>query len=139
MAITKFRGDNAFLSNMYPVGIIINGEFYPSAEHAFQAMKSLDKAERVAISVRQSPEDAKRAGKLVQLRPDWEEVKVGIMKDILKVKFSDSDLAAKLKDTGHEELIEVNTWHDTFWGVCNDEGSNMLGKLLMEIREEMQS
>lgn len=108
--INRFTGNYNFLSNMYPCIIRINDEIYPSAEHAFQAMKCLDRDDRLAISVCRSPEEAKQAGRLVNLRADWESVKIDIMYSILKAKFSSKDLQSKLKSTAGEELIEGNTW-----------------------------
>lgn len=137
MAITKFRNEYFFLSNMYPEVLYINGEMYPSAEHAFQASKSLDKDVRLGMSVCRSAKEAKEAGKLLNLRLDWEDVKVDVMYDILKAKFEDPELAQKLRDTGDEELIEENNWGDTFWGVCKGEGKNTLGQLLMKVRKEI--
>ena len=135
--ISSFRGSNAFLSNMYPIILRIDGQIYPSAEHAFQAMKSTDPNQRAAISVCRSPEEAKKAGRLVELRSDWEHVKVDIMYNIIKQKFSSKKLANKLIETKDSELIEGNTWGDTFWGVCKGEGKNMLGKILMQVRKEL--
>lgn len=135
--INKFVGEYKFLSNMYPCIIEVEGQKYPSVEHAFQAMKSLDPNDRVAMSVCRSPEEAKQAGKLLNLRSDWEQVKVTLMYDILKKKFTDPELAQKLKSTQGEELIEGNTWGDKFWGVYKGQGENQLGKLLMKIREEI--
>jgi len=137
MAITSFRGKNEFLSNMYSCRVVINDEVYPSAEHAFQAMKSLDRDVRITMSVCPTAKDAKRYGRKINLRSDWEDVKVDIMYDILKAKFSNPVLAQKLLDTGDEELIEGNTWGDTFWGVCKGEGENNLGRLLMKVRSEI--
>lgn len=137
MAITKFRGDYYFLSNMYPEVLYINGEMYPSAEHAFQASKSLDKDVRLGMAVCRSAKEAKQAGRLINLRLDWEDVKVDVMYNILKAKFADPELAQKLRDTGDEELIEENNWGDTFWGVCKGKGKNMLGNLLMKVRKEI--
>lgn len=135
--INKFVGEYKFLSNMYPCIIEVEGQKYPSVEHAFQAMKSLDSNDRVAMSVCRSPEEAKQAGKLLNLRSDWEQVKVNLMYTILKKKFTDPELAQKLKSTQGEELIEGNTWGDKFWGVYKGQGENQLGKLLMKIREEI--
>lgn len=137
MAITSFKGKYNFLSNMYPSILYIDGEMYPSAEHAFQAAKSLDKDIRLSISVCRSAKEAKEAGKLIPLRSDWEDVKVDIMYKILKAKFENSKLADKLKATADEDLIEGNTWGDCFWGVCEGEGNNTLGNLLMKVRGEL--
>lgn len=135
--INKFVGEYKFLSNMYPCIIEVEGQKYPSAEHAFQAMKSLDSNDRLAMSVCRSPEEAKQAGKLLNLRSDWEQVKVNLMYEILKKKFSNPELAQKLRSTEGEELIEGNTWGDKFWGVYKGQGENHLGKLLMKVREEI--
>lgn len=137
MSITKFRGEYYFLSNMYPEVLYINGEMYPSAEHAFQAYKSLDKDVRLGMSVCRSAKEAKQAGRLINLRLDWEDVKVDVMYNILRAKFADPELAQKLRDTRDEELIEENNWGDTFWGVCKGKGKNMLGNLLMKVRKEI--
>ena len=137
MAITSFRGEYEFLSNMYPTILYVNGEMYPSAEHAFQASKSLNKDIRMGISVCRSAKEAKEAGRLISLRPDWEDVKVDIMYNILKAKFENPELADKLRNTKDEDLIEGNTWGDKFWGVCKGEGKNTLGVLLMKVRNEI--
>lgn len=137
MAITKFRGKYEFLSNMYPTILYINGEMYPSAEHAFQAMKSLNRDDRIAVSVCRSGKEAKEAGRLLTLRDDWEDVKVDIMLSILKAKFEDPELAQKLRETNGHTLVEENTWGDDFWGTCNNRGRNMLGELLMKVRKEI--
>ena len=137
MAITKFRGKYDFLSLMYPVRVVVNGEVYPTAQHAYQAMKSLDRDVRITMSVCPSAVEARRYGRKIKLRPDWEEVKVDFMYKVLKAKFENPQLAQRLKDTGDEELIDENTRGDTFWGVCKGEGQNMHGKLLMKVRAEL--
>ena len=77
---------------------------------------------------------AKRLGR-VELRSDWEEVKIEVMREVLRCKFSQNpDLKAKLIATGDAELIEGNNWNDRFWGVCRGVGQNHLGRLLMELR-----
>ena len=134
--INRFAGKHSFLSNFYSCKICIDGITYPSAEHAFQAMKCLDREERVRISFLNTPQEAKKAGRRVDLRSDWEDVKVDIMKSIVQSKFSDPELLNKLLDTGIEEIVEGNTWGDTFWGVYKGQGENMLGKILMEVRDE---
>jgi predicted NAD-dependent protein-ADP-ribosyltransferase YbiA (DUF1768 family) len=78
-------------------------------------------------------------GRAVTLRHDWEAVKFSYMELGLRLKFQNSDLAEKLIATGDEELVEGNTWGDRVWGVCDGEGENRLGKLLMKIREEIKS
>ena len=135
--INSFEGKYAFLSNFYEHPITEGGITFPSNEHYFQAMKVLDPIDRVIISKAGTPGRAKRLGRSVQLRSDWEEIKLSVMENALRLKFADPELAAMLKATGDEELVEGNWWNDTYWGVCNGVGQNHLGKLLMKIRAEL--
>ena len=80
----------------------------------------------------------KRLGGKVSMRGDWDEIKVGVMRDLIRIKFQDEQLVAELLCTGHKELIEGNTWNDIFWGVCNGKGENWLGRILMEVREDLR-
>jgi ribA/ribD-fused uncharacterized protein len=85
-----------------------------------------------------TPGKAKRAGRNLQLRHDWEKVKYDVMLDIVFAKFyQHPELAAKLLATGDAELIEGNWWNDTTWGVCNGVGSNWLGRILMMVRARL--
>lgn len=133
--IDKFSGEYAFLSNFYPCSIMFEGIVYPTAEHAFQAAKALDQLSRRRIASAGTPAEAKRMGRAVKLRPDWESIKIDIMRRVLKEKFRNPDLLRRLRETTHEPLIEGNTWNDTFWGQVDGKGKNWLGKLLMEIRD----
>ena len=136
-AIEQFTGKYAFLSNFYPAPISYGGRSYPTTEHLFQALKSLDDFDRANIAAASTPGVAKRMGRQVKLRSDWELVKVVCMKSCLELKFNThADLRRKLLETGDAILIEGNTWNDTFWGVCNGEGQNMLGELLMKLRQQ---
>lgn len=141
--IAEFEGKYAFLSNFYPSSILYDGIVYPTNEHFFQAMKTLDQEERKKIAAADTPGKAKRLGRHVQLRADWEQIKVDVMRTGLMLKFTDAELAQKLINTGDEELIEGNWWHDNTWGscFCNDcihkPGRNFLGMLLMELRKEL--
>lgn len=137
--IDSFTGQYEFLSNFYPVDIYIEDQVYPTAEHAYQAVKCEDPADRESILVWKNPVDAKHAGRSVKLRRNWDNIKVDVMYSILRQKFSNSELAAMLKATGDEELVEGNEWNDRFWGVCRGAGCNMLGKLLMQIRDELNN
>ena len=142
--IVEFDGQYDFLSNFYPSSILYEGIVYPTNEHFFQAMKTLDIETRKAIAAAPTPGAAKRMGRHVSLRPDWEKIKVDIMMLGLRLKFKDPELAAKLIATGDEELVEGNWWCDQFWGSCNcskhirTPGRNVLGMLLMELRKELQ-
>lgn len=151
--IDKFIGENFFLSNFYNTYVNYEGILYSSSEAAFQAAKTLDTNERKRIST-MLPSDAKKAGRALQLRPDWEEVKDKVMYDVCHAKFVSSPTRPKLTEmridekllaTGDEELVEGNTWHDNYWGNCTCDkckditGKNMLGKTLMRIRSELKN
>lgn len=142
--IDSFTKEFFFLSNFSRAKVTLDGEVYPTTEHAYQAAKTLDPEIRSKIRDAKRKEDgspwpgeAKRMGARVALRPDWEDVKLKVMEDLLRQKFSDPALSARLKATGDKELIEGNTWKDRFWGVYMGKGENHLGKLLMKIREEL--
>ena len=141
--IDRFQGSWRFLSNFYPVEVELDGEAYPTVEHAYQAAKTLDKASRfpftfAAAHLRlRTPGDAKRAGRRLRIRPDWEQVKRDVMCILLRRKFAHAPLRGRLLGTGDAELIEGNTWGDTYWGVCQERGHNWLGRLLMQVRAEL--
>lgn len=134
--IDSFKGEYEFLSNFYPATVSYEGDMYPSVEHAFQAAKTLDPQMRLKIRLSNAA-GAKKLGRQLDLRSDWETIKLDVMRELLKAKFSDPELRAKLKATGRESLVEGNWWGDTFWGVCRGQGENHLGVLLMEIRDSL--
>lgn len=138
--ITSFKGRHRFLSNFWPAKVCLNGVFYPTVEHAYQAAKFQNPSTRNRIRVASSPGQAKRiARKMPGLCDDWEQVKIAVMKGLLLEKFSEGSLRRQLLATKDAELIEGNAWGDTFWGVCNGRGQNHLGRLLMEVRSELES
>lgn len=132
--IVTFSGDYEFLSNFFPSPVEFEGHVYPTVEHAFQAAKTLDPAERDKIRALPTPGQAKRAGKRVQLRPDWNEARVLVMGELVRRKFESTELRRLLLATGNAELVEGNTWGDRFWGVCKGTGENRLGKILEAVR-----
>ena len=140
--ILYFRGINYFLSNFYLHDMVVNDRLSKTVEHAYQAAKTTNKLFIDQIYNSGSPNDAKRIGKKVKLRNDWDEIKLSIMEGLLRIKFSDETLRKMLISTEDAFLEEGNTWHDNYWGNCNCldcvsiKGENHLGKLLMEIREE---
>jgi ribA/ribD-fused uncharacterized protein len=136
--VGSFVGPYSFLSNFFPSEVILHGMRFRTVEHAYQAAKTADRIQRRKIQRAVTPGHAKKLGRTLTLRSDWEQVKVGIMKGLLKQKFSDPTLRANLLRTEHAELVEGNYWGDTYWGVCKGEGQNMLGKLLMQIRLELR-
>lgn len=138
--ITTFNGVNAFLSNFWaaPIFCAEDGILYPTVEHWYQAHKTEDRHERLNIAAATTPGRAKRLGRKVQLRLDWNEIKLDVMRTALCEKFKTPHLRKALLATGNATLIEGNTWNDTFWGVCRGSGENHLGQLLMELRKELQ-
>ncbi len=136
--INSFSGKYRFLSNFYPCQIIWLDITYPTIEHAYQAAKTLDFNERYKISQLRTSGKAKRMGRNIILRPNWEEIKISTMFSLLRLKFSQPQLTKLLLDTKNEVLIEGNKWGDTFWGICNNKGENKLGILLMMVRDEIR-
>lgn len=135
-AINVFKGDNAFLSNFYVAPVIYDGIRFENSEAAFQAAKC---PERMREFCGLSPQAAKRLGRRVEMRPDWDAVKYDVMYQVCKAKFTQNqDLLDKLLATGDAELVEGNTWGDQVWGVCDGVGENNLGKTLMRIRSELR-
>ena len=136
--ISDFRGEYRWLSNFHLVEVKLDGLPYPSTEHAYQAAKTLDIAERLMIQALPTCGQAKRTGQRLKLRDDWEQVKVEVMLDLQRQKYAVPYLREKLLATGDAELVEGNTWGDRFWGVCGDTGLNWLGRLLMQVRDEVR-
>jgi hypothetical protein len=158
--IIKFNGtEYAFLSNFWESNVDLSFEnntndndinrtyqdfnVYRTVEHAYQAAKSLDRQERDTIAIMaKTPGEAKKMGQKVTLRKDWEKIKDGIMLNLLRQKFLKADnLTIQLLSTGNKELIEGNYWHDCYFGVCycdkcKGRGKNILGQLLMIVRDE---
>lgn len=133
--IDSFTGQNRFLSNFFPAIFFWCGWWWSSTEHAYQAMKAEDMDDFKAILHCDTPGQAKRMGKNVRMREDWEEIKLGVMRAVVTEKFTQNHhLMMLLQNTEDAELIEGNTWGDTYWGVCRGVGENNLGKILMEIR-----
>lgn len=138
-ATNGFCGEYVFLSNFYPCKIKAWGLEFNSVEILFQASKCANEEDRlkfVNFSAEESGK-AKRLGRKIKLRSNWEDVKLSYMRHLLELKFKNEDLKSMLISTGDEELIEYNYWNDTFYGVCNGVGSNHLGKLLMELRTNL--
>lgn len=141
--INAFKGNYRFLSNFAPCDVYLDGKQYPSVEHAYQAAKTMDPTLRVPFESGTAAEAKKRGKKLVK-RPDWENVKLEVMEKLLVQKFLEgTQYRAKLDATKGYELIEGNWWHDNVYGSCTcancgDKGRNELGKMLMRIRDAGQ-
>ena len=140
-SITDFHEEPyRFLSNFYETRVEYRGLVFGSNEAAFQAQKCLTEEEKAQFTAF-GPGKSKGIGRRVKLRPDWEEVKAGIMEEVVRAKFTQHpELAAMLLATGEKVLVEGNTWGDTCWGVDlrTGQGENRLGKILMKVREELK-
>lgn len=137
--ITSFKREYKWLSNFAPVDIYYEGKLYRSIEAAYQSAKCDDQVWK-NFCQRGASWDIKRQSKLIALRPDWDEVKYDIMKELVTKKFVLEPYKQLLVDTGDVQIIEGNTWNDTYWGVNSrtGEGLNNLGKLIMNMRETLQ-
>jgi ribA/ribD-fused uncharacterized protein len=150
--IVHFAYEHDFLSNFYPVTVQMDGAAFASTEHAYQAAKTLDPEKRRVFMLEHNPNltaaQAKKVGRSLELRDDWDRVKVAVMRELLFKKFAKGELRDKLLATGDAYLEEGNWWHDVFWGVCHHKmegktcrepqhkayGGNHLGYLLMDVR-----
>jgi ribA/ribD-fused uncharacterized protein len=148
--IDRFVGDYAFLSNfaVCPVGYGDSGEepvTYRSVEHAFQAAKTTNAAQRARLAQIGSPLTAKQFGSRVEMRPGWSEMRTGVMGELLRQKFAIEPFRSLLLATGDAEIVEGNAWHDQLWGDCTcpehaaTPGENLLGRLIMDVRRELRS
>jgi len=136
--INEFKGKYYFLSNFYTAPVEYEGLLYQNNESAFQSAKVLD-IERRKQFCNIDPSTAKSKGRSVVLRYNWDKIKNKIMEDCVRDKFTRNiELKQRLIDTGKKELVEGNTWKDDYWGVYRGRGKNMLGKIIMKIRAELQ-
>ena len=133
--------DYGYFSNFYFSPIQLKGKIWRTSEHYFQAQKFAGTRHEREIRKAVSPSKAARLGRSRSkpLRKDWERIKDNVMRTCLYAKFTQhEDLKQKLLDTGDAILIE-HTHNDSYWadgGVGS--GKNMLGKLLMELREKLR-
>lgn len=139
--IKEFKNQYFFLSNFYEYPIYYNKLVFCNAEAAFQAQKVINEKDQYKF-INLNASQARKLGKTVQLRKDWEEIKDNVMYEIVKRKFTiNKELQQKLLETKEKKLVEGNWWHDTYWGVDSKTriGQNKLGKILMKVREEVKN
>lgn len=144
--IHGFTNKYDFLSNFYACQINYDGHWYATAEHAYQAAKAINDTDKAFIAMAATPGEAKRRGRQVEIRPDWEEIKDKIMYKIVTEKFKNFDMRQRMIaaiNEGYSGFCEDNWWHDNYWGNCqcekcrNIEGQNHLGKILMQVAHEI--
>lgn len=136
--IKEFQGEYRWLSNFYPCEVLFEGDTYPSTENAYQAAKSTNTEYRLAL-MSCTPGQSKKQSRKMQVRSDWNDVKLGIMEDLLRQKFNQEPFRTQLIEIGDQPIQEGNSWGDTFWGVniATGKGENNLGKLIMKIQSEL--
>jgi ribA/ribD-fused uncharacterized protein len=140
--IDRFAGEHRFLSNFWAAKVTAKwGDERveaPTVEHAYQAMKAVNRADFDRVLSAPKAGEARRLGREIPVRPLWEAEKFSVMLDLLSQKFSDDALAWHLLATGDAILVEGNDWHDHVWGVCNcgrcPSGQNKLGEMLELVR-----
>ena len=142
MIIEEFQGRYRFLSNFFPAVVVYKGKEYKFAENAYQAQKPIDPVHQEIIRLQTTPGKAKRKARemqdqgLTHSKKVWDSMRLEIMEEIVEAKFRQNpNLARKLLLTGTKILEEGNTWGDKFWGICDDEGENHLGLILMKVRD----
>jgi ribA/ribD-fused uncharacterized protein len=139
MVISQFKDEFHFLSNMYPIDIEYKGIQFNSVEQAYQYQKTTSTKEKIKVLNCNDPKKVKGiANKFKFIREDWKDVRLGIMYNLLWIKFNNPQLKEALLLTDGWELVEGNWWGDVFYGVCEGVGENYLGKLLMKIRSQLK-
>lgn len=128
-----FREKYWFLSNMYPCTLRINGLCFTCAEAAFQSFKTTNPEIRKQFQ-KITGFEAKKLGRKLKLREDWDVIKLDVMDAVLNVKFKQHPELHRMLKQIPEPIIEDNNWNDTFWGRCNGVGKNYLGLLLERIK-----
>ncbi|MEU6191732.1 NADAR family protein [Nocardia sp. NPDC047038] len=145
MVIDRFHGEHEYLSNFSDHPAEYTEVWFPTAEHAFAAAKTTEPRWVQRIEAAATPGAAKKLGRQLPLRPDWDQIKPTVMAEILRSKFTrDPRLRDLLVSTGDQLLIEGNDWNDDYWGRClrpglvTPAGTNMLGRTLMQVRAELR-
>ena len=136
--IIGFFGEYRWLSNFYPSFVFDDyGLQYNYVENAYQASKTEDKKKRYKFTLL-NPYEAKKLGRKLELRNDWNNIKLIVMEDLIYKKFNlNNELRNKLLSTGNKILIEYNDWNDVYWGICNGYGKNHLGRIIMKVRDNI--
>lgn len=131
-SITSFTGGHRYLSNFYiePDGTHVEGEY--------QRAKCANVEDRIEFNGL-TPGQAKRLGKRVKLRENWDKVKIAVMYELVWAKFSDHGMLREaLVATANRELVEGNNYGDVYWGKVDGVGDNHLGRILMTVRNQLK-
>lgn len=141
MEILSFQGEYRWLSNFAPCEIVLDGVKYKSIEHAYMSAKSDAESWKLFCQFTEKAGEVKKASKTIELKPDWDNIKVGVMRECVSQKFQQEPYKSRLIATEDAKIQEGNTWGDKFWGVClkTGKGRNILGQLIMEQREKLNN
>lgn len=135
----SYLEEGRFMSNFAETPFELDGRIWPTAEHAYHAHKAVRGEDAKLVWEAKTAVDAKRVGHSIEMRPDWDEVKIPATLRVLRAKFSDPHWRAELLATGDAVLVHHAPW-DSYWGDGGDgSGKNKLGVLLMELREEFRA
>ena len=146
--IGPFAGEYRWLSNFWPADVRFGGFVFPTVEHAYQAAKTTDPAVWRFIASLPSAGQAKRGGRGLAMRPDWDSVKLSLMVWLVRQKFQNGvgaiTLRQKMRCTNGRSLVEYNYWHDNYWGICQcqrcmaiADAKNHLGHILTSVRDDL--
>ena len=135
--------EHPFLSNDYYQPIEYDQQSYPAITNAFMASKFANKSLRHEIAKMSQTNAVKRTLNYRVTTPDWYNRAYDIMYDLLVIKFNDPEMRRQLLDTGDDQIIYDNLIHDNDFGCCcckkcNGKGKNLLGKYLMQIRDNLK-
>lgn len=140
--INIFRGEHAWLSNMYECGIEYKDYLFNSVENAYMWEKNPEDPEWLKMCLVYSAGKIKRESKAITIRNDWDEIKLNVMETLLTIKFNQEPFKTKLIETGDQNIVEGTLWGDSFWGVDlkvnPNYGENHLGRLIMKIRDQLK-
>lgn len=141
-AVSFYEGKYYMLSNFSSFRVVYGSRIWPTAEHAYQAMKFYDYGTQELIRHQTSAHAAKKEARALaeRVRPDWGDIKVGIMREICRAKMEQHPYVAEsLEATGDAEIVEASP-KDRFWGIGKDGGGeNWLGRIWMELRSESRN
>jgi len=124
-------------SNFYRATFYLDNFWWSTVEHYYQAHKSISKICQDNIRLAKSPHDAKKLGREIKVRPDWDDVKYDIMNKAVFAKFDQNhDIRVVLLSTGNLPIHEDSPY-DSVWGWRNS-GQDLLGKILVSVREMLK-
>jgi len=139
--ILFYENEFYVFSNYSSFAIEWKGKIYPTSEHVYHSEKFDDERMKEQIRTARSAHVSQKLAEanIDKYRKDWKDVRLGIMKEILREKVKQHPyVMKKLLESGNKELVE-DSWRDSFWGWGeNKNGENQLGKLWMEVREEFK-